>query len=174
MWRKPEEHKPVSPQPDVVPQSVPEPPKPVHVVPPPPPAASGGVISKAISIKGEVTGSEDLLVDGEVNGKITITEGKVTVGSSGRVAADIEAAEIVVRGHFKGALHGRDRVVIGQTGQVNGNVVTRRIVIEEGAVFSGQVDVTRAEEARPARSAAVSTRLEPAIPIAVRARDANS
>lgn len=174
MWRKQEDYKPVSPQSELVAHPVPEPPKPVPVVSPAPPAATGGVISKAISIKGEVTGNEDLLVDGEVNGKITIAEGKVTVGPSGRVAADIEAAEIVVRGHFKGALRGRERVVIGQTGQVNGNVVTRRIVIEEGALFSGQVDVMRAEEARPTRSTLFAARSEPASPVAVHAKDANS
>ena len=174
MWRKQEEYKPVSPQPDLVAHPVPEPPEPVPIAPPPPSPATGGVISKAISIKGEVTGSEDLLVDGEINGKITIAEGKVTVGPSGRVTADIEAAEVVVRGHFKGALRGRERVVIGQTGQVDGNVVTRRIVIEEGAVFSGQVDAMQAEEARPTRSTVIAARSEPASPVSVHAKDANS
>ena len=174
MWRKQEEHKPLPASVDLVAQPVPEPPRPVPVAYTPMPVAPGGIISKAISIKGEVTGSEDLLVDGEVNGKITIAEGKVTVGSSGRVTADIEAAEIVVRGRSKGALRGRERVVIGQTGIVNGNVVTRRIVIEEGAVFSGQVDVVRAEEPRASRPPVVVSVSEPASPVPVHAKDANS
>lgn len=174
MWRKQEDYKPVPPQTDVVVPPVAEPPRPVQVAPPSVPASTGGVISKAISIKGEVTGSEDLLVDGEINGKITIADGKVTVGSSGRVTADIEAAEIVVRGRFKGALRGRERVVIGQTGQVNGNVMTRRIVIEEGAVFSGQVDVMRAEETRTVRSTVAVSAAELASPVPVHAKDANS
>ena len=174
MWRKQEEHKPVPSPADLVVQPVAEPLRPAPVAPPPPPVTPGGVISKAISIKGEVTGSEDLLVDGEVNGKITIADGKVTVGSSGRVTADIEAAEIVVRGRLKGSLHGRERVVIGQTGQVSGNVITRRIVIEEGAVFSGHVDVVRAEEPRAPRSSMVVTASGPASPVPVHAKDANS
>ena len=173
MWRKQEEHNPVLPSADLVVHPVPELPRPAPVVPPPP-VASGGIISKAISIKGEVTGSEDLLIEGEVNGKVAITDGKVSVGSSGRVTADIEAAEIIVRGRVKGGLRGRERVVIGQTGQVSGNVVTRRIVIEEGAVFSGQVDVVRAEEPRASRPAVDVTASEPASPVPVHAKDAHS
>jgi len=174
VWRKQEEHNPVLPSADLVVQPVPEPPRPAPVVPPPLVAAPGGVISKAISIKGEITGSEDLLIEGEVNGKVAITDGKVNVGPSGRVTADIEAAEIIVRGRVKGGLRGRERVVIGQTGQVSGNVVTRRIVIEEGAVFSGQVDVVRAEEPRASRPAVDVTASEPASPVPVHAKDAHS
>ena len=175
MWRKQEDHKPVPPSADLVVQPIPEPPRPEPVAPPPPSvAAAGGVISKAMSIKGEITGSEDLLIDGEVNGKVTMTDGKVSIGPGGRVTADIEAAEIIVRGQLKGSLRGRERVVIGQTGQVSGNVVTRRIVIEEGAVFSGQVDVVRAEEQRASRPAVVVTVSELASPVPVHAKDAHS
>jgi len=173
VWRKQEEHNPVPPSADLVAQPVPESPRAAPVAPAPV-ATAGGVISKAISIKGEITGSEDFLIDGEVSGKVTISDGEVTVGPAGRVTADIEAAEIIVRGRVKGSLRGRERVVIGQSGQVNGNVVTRRIVIEEGAVFSGQVDVVRAEEPRASRPAVVVTTSEPASPVPIHAKDSQS
>lgn len=114
----------------------------------PPESRSLANISQAISIKGDVTGREDLFVDGEVHGSIRIVEGDVTVGPNGRITADIEAREIIIYGKVKGVLRGRERVRLGRSGQAVGEVVTRRIVIEEGAVFHGKVDIVHPEEAR--------------------------
>ena len=165
MWRKQEEPKPSSPASDLVVSPAPEHPRSLAAQPIEP-GASAGNVSKAISIKGEITGREDLFIDGEVQGSIHITDGSVTVGPNGRVTADIEAREIAVRGMIKGTLHGRERIQIGRTGQVTGNVVTCRLAVEEGAILSGKVDVSRAEEARSPRTATGTGAARP-VPIRV-------
>ncbi len=167
MWRKQEEPKPSSPPADFVVSPAPEHPRSMAAQPVEPGAAAGNV-SKTISIKGEISGKEDLFIDGEVQGKIHITDGNVTVGANGRVAADIEAREIVVRGKVKGSLRGHERVQVGRTGEATGDIVTRRLVVEEGAILSGKVDVTRAEDARSPRS---TTSKETPRPVPVRATE---
>jgi cytoskeletal protein CcmA (bactofilin family) len=138
------------------------------------PGAAAGNVSKAISIKGEITGREDLFIDGEVQGSIRITDGNVTVGPNVRVTADIEAREVVVRGKVKVAVHGRERVQIGRTGEVAGDIATRRLSVEEGAILSGQVDVARTEETRSSRSAGIATGTEAARPVPIRATEPQS
>ena len=167
MWRKQEEPKPSSPAPDLVVSPAPEQPRSLSPQAVEPGAAAGNV-SKAISIKGEITGREDLFVDGEVQGSIRITDGNVTVGPNGRVTADIEAQEIVVRGKVNGTLRGRERVQIGRTGEVTGDIATRRLGVEEGAIVCGKVDVTRPEESRGARAA---TGTEAVRPVPIRASE---
>lgn len=146
MWRKQDDPKASAPGSDAV---VPVSRSPQGPEPLPGEARSPfGNVSEAIRVKGEITGHEDLLIEGEVQGSIRIPEGNVTVGPKGRVAADIEAREITIRGKVNGSLRGRERVQIGRTGVATGDVVTHRIVIEEGAVFRGKVEVVRGEEAR--------------------------
>ena len=151
MWRKQEETKPSSPASDLVVSPAPEQPRSLAAQPVEPGAAAGS-LSKAISIKGEISGREDLFIDGNVQGSVHIAHGNVTVGPNGRVTADIEAHEIVVRGTVKGTLRGEERVHIGRTGQVTGDVVTRHLAVEEGAILSGKVDVVRAEVERSSRT----------------------
>jgi len=79
-------------------------------------------ISQGIKIKGEVTGKEDLFVDGVLEGKLEMSGGSVTVGPNGKVKADIHAREIIVRGDVEGKLIGRDRVQLWSTGHVIGEV----------------------------------------------------
>src|SRR5712692_10222352 len=147
MWRKQEEPKPSSPATGLVVSPAPEQPRSLAAHPV---IAGGGAgnVSEAIPIKGAISGREDLFIDGEVHGSIHITEGNVTIGPNGRVTADIEAREIFVRGEVKGSLRGRERVQIGRTGEATGDILTRRLVVEEGATLSGKIDVGRAEEAR--------------------------
>ncbi|HUI75791.1 MAG TPA: polymer-forming cytoskeletal protein [Candidatus Acidoferrum sp.] len=104
------------------------------------PRAEAAGISPGIRIKGEVTGSEDLFVDGQVEGKLSLTNGSLTIGPNGQVKADVTAREIVVRGKVEGKVSGRDKVVLGSTGHVNGEVQTDRLVIEDGAVLRGRVE----------------------------------
>jgi cytoskeletal protein CcmA (bactofilin family) len=119
-------------------------------------ASPAGHLPSSLIIKGEITGREDFFIDGEVQGTIHLDDGKVTIGPNGRVTADVEAREIVVRGKVKGNLHGRDRVQIGRTGRTSGDVVTRFISIEEGAEVHGSIDVTRAEEPRASRVTSIN------------------
>jgi cytoskeletal protein CcmA (bactofilin family) len=97
-------------------------------------------ISQGIKIKGEVTGKEDLFIDGSLEGKLDLIGGSVTIGPNGKVKADIQAREIIVRGSVQGKLSGRDRVQLWNTGSVTGEVQTDRLSIEDGAVFRGKVE----------------------------------
>jgi cytoskeletal protein CcmA (bactofilin family) len=98
-------------------------------------------ISQGIRIKGEVTGSEDLFVDGVVEGKLTLTTNScLTVGPNGSVKADLSAREIIVRGKVEGKITARDKVELWSTGQVTGEVFTDRLAIEDGALLRGRVE----------------------------------
>ena len=100
-------------------------------------------ISHGIRINGEVTGSEDLFVDGQVDGKLTLTNGSLTIRPNGQVKADVTAREVVVRGKVEGKVSGRDKVQLWSTGQVNGEVQTDRLAIEDGAMLRGRVEAGR-------------------------------
>ena len=111
MWRKPEDSKPASPSAEV--------PNPARVEPPVRSVAgltaevvqpSGGIITSTLLIKGEIRGREDLYIDGEVQGTIHLSDGRVTVGPHGKISADVDAREIIVRGKVKGSVRGRERV----------------------------------------------------------------
>src|SRR5207302_11267218 len=98
-------------------------------------------ISQGIRIKGEVTGSEDLFVDGMVEGKLSLTTHScLTVGPNGHVKADVLAREGIVRGKIEGKLTGLDKVQLWSTGQVTGEVQTDRLTIEDGALLRGRVE----------------------------------
>jgi cytoskeletal protein CcmA (bactofilin family) len=103
-------------------------------------------ISQGIRIKGEITGSEDLFVDGPVEGKLQLTNGSLTIGPNGTVKADVTAREVIVRGRLEGKIAGRDRVQLWSTGQVIGEVQTQRLAIEEGAVLRGKVEAGKPHE----------------------------
>ena len=101
-------------------------------------------ISQGIRIKGEVTGSEDLFVDGVVEGKLSLTTNScLTVGPNGHVKADVLAREVIVRGKIDGKVTGRDKVQLWSTGQVTGEVQTERLAIEDGALLRGKVEAGR-------------------------------
>ena len=100
----------------------------------------GASISAGIRIKGEVTGSEDLYIDGVVEGKLNLTNGSLTIGPNGVVKADVNAREVVVRGQIEGKVSGRDKVQLLGTGQIHGEVQTERLAIEEGASLRGKVE----------------------------------
>ena len=103
------------------------------------------------------SGREDLYIDGEVQGTIRLSEGRVTVGPHGKISADVDAREIIVRGKVKGALHGRERVEVGRTGEIRGDIVTIRIAIEEGAQIHSKVEISRADDSQNNRPAAKSS-----------------
>jgi cytoskeletal protein CcmA (bactofilin family) len=100
-------------------------------------------ISHGIRIKGEVTGSEDLFVDGLVDGKLNLANGSLTIGPNGHVMADVYAREVIVRGKIEGKVSGRDRVELWSTGEVTGEVQTERLSIEDGASLRGKVEAGR-------------------------------
>jgi cytoskeletal protein CcmA (bactofilin family) len=100
-------------------------------------------IGKSLIIKGEVTGSESLYIDGRVEGAINLPGNRVTVGRNGQVQANINAREVVVLGKVKGNLTASDRVDIRNEGSLTGDVVCQRISIEDGAYFKGGIDIRK-------------------------------
>jgi len=112
-------------------------------------AAAGeqATIGKSLVIKGEVTGSESLFVDGKIEGAINLPGNRVTVGRNGQVAANITAREVVVLGKVRGNISASDRVDIRSEGSLTGDVAAARIAIEDGAYFKGGIDIKKAGEA---------------------------
>ena len=104
-------------------------------------SAASACISQGIRIKGEVTGSEDLFVDGNVEGKVNLSNGSLTVGPNGEVKADIFAREVIVRGRVDGKIVGREKIQLWSTGNVAGDLQTERLTIEDGAVLRGRVEI---------------------------------
>jgi cytoskeletal protein CcmA (bactofilin family) len=100
-------------------------------------------IGKSLVIKGEVTGSESLYIDGRVEGSINLPGNRVTVGRNGVVNANVNAREVVVIGKLKGNLTASDRVDIRNEGSLTGDVVAQRISIEDGAFFKGGIDIRK-------------------------------
>jgi cytoskeletal protein CcmA (bactofilin family) len=118
-------------------------------------------ISQGIRIKGEVTGTEDLFVDGQVEGKLNLTANScLTVGPNGDVKADLNAREIIVRGRVEGKIIARDKLLIGSTGQITGEVQTDRLAIEDGALLRGKVEagkqISKSAETKAAAATATS------------------
>lgn len=170
MWRKVDEPK-AHPIPEVstVPKAFTDTNSPAQA-PAAPPLSSRAVacISRGIRIKGEITGREDLFVDGEIEGRIQVTEGIVTIGPNGRVQGNAEAREVAVRGFIDGDIAGSDCVHIWHTGKTNGDIRAKRIAIEDGAVVRGKLETLRVKQEAPAakekpKSAADS----PAVPVPV-------
>jgi cytoskeletal protein CcmA (bactofilin family) len=121
-------------------------------------ATDQATIGKSLVVKGEVTGSESLYVDGKVDGTITLPGNRVTVGRNGQVTANITAREIVVLGKVRGNVNASDRVDIRSEGSLSGDVVAQRISIEDGAFFKGGIDIRKpGTPDKPAAAAAVIT-----------------
>src|SRR5881296_4605140 len=119
-------------------------------------ARAAACISQGIRIKGEVTGSEDLFVDGMVEGKLSLTTNScLTIGPNGHVKADVLAREVIVRGKIEGKVTGRDKVQLWSTGQVTGEVQTDRLAIEEGALLKGKVEAGK-QPAKPSETKATT------------------
>ena len=100
-------------------------------------------IGKSLVVKGEVSGSESLYIDGKVEGAINLPGNRVTVGRNGQVAANIMAREIVVLGKVRGNCQASDRVDIRSEGSLTGDVIAARISIEDGAFFKGGIDIRK-------------------------------
>ena len=135
------------------PNLTPEPPRPATPMPATEPArtqaapvsAEQATIGKGLFVKGEISGSESLLVDGKVEGTVNLPGNRVTVGRNGQVAANITAREVVILGKVRGNVSATDRVDIRAEGALNGDVAAARISIEDGAFFKGGIDIKKPE-----------------------------
>jgi len=129
--------------------------------------APGGLanIGKSLSIKGELSGNEDIYVDGQLDGSIQLPGNNVTVGPNGRVKADITAKNLTVGGTLDGNVHASERTELRKTAVVNGDVQTRRIAIEEGAYFKGKLEILGEAKASPVTAVAAASAITPVTPV---------
>lgn len=111
-------------------------------------------IGKSIVIKGELSGGEDLTIEGQVEGKIELRDHVLTVGSNGRIKAQIIAKAIVVLGHVAGNLTATEKVDIRETGSVEGDVAAPRVAIADGSHFRGSIDMQHKEQSASTERAA--------------------
>jgi len=130
----------------------------------PAPKSAVSVVCKGISIRGEVTGDEDLQIDGELSGSVKLAGARVMVGPEGRVTGNIQAREIIVRGTLKGNLRASERILMGGTGRWEGDGVSPRLAIEDGATVRGHLEVAEAVEKKvvPAPAKVEKTAAAPA------------
>lgn len=147
MWKK-----------DEVEEQTPQTPRPATAAPRPeainrPPASSGerAAIGRSISIRGDVTGDEDLVIHGNIEGTVDLKQHTVTIGADGRVKAEVAARNVTVEGEVVGNIRAQEHAVLRSTARVEGDLTAPRVVMEEGAVFRGRIDMSEHGEktARP-------------------------
>ena len=145
MWKRDEAVRPASGQPAVSPPPAPL----VAGAPSPRPEVSHNLekdivnIGKSVVIKGELNGSEDLTIEGHVEGTIQLRDHVLTIGPNGRIKAQVFAKAVVVLGEMTGNVTASDKVDIRDNGSVDGDIVSPRVAIAEGAHFRGSVDMQR-------------------------------
>src|SRR5208283_2461807 len=126
----------------------------------PTPDRASGWLGASLRVKGDITGTEDLLIDGTVDGSVQLEGRKLTVGKAAKINADIDAKDVLVYGYVKGNVHAKGRVEIKKDGYIVGNLTTAQIMIEDGADFKGTIEIDRsakeAEKNAPARAAAAA------------------
>lgn len=113
-------------------------------------------IGKSISIHGELSGDEDIVIEGKVDGKVELPNNHLTIGQSGNVKADVHAKMVTVVGRIQGNVSASERVEIEATGIVDGDVNAARLVVQEGAVLNGAIAMSTKSPAVAARPAAAS------------------
>jgi cytoskeletal protein CcmA (bactofilin family) len=111
-------------------------------------SAKAAVIGPKIHINGDISGDENLVIEGKVDGKINLNAHQLDIGQGGRVNADITAKVIKIAGEVRGDLSGSEKVVISRTGNVHGNIVAPRMTLEDGAIFKGSIDMDPGEPAK--------------------------
>jgi cytoskeletal protein CcmA (bactofilin family) len=124
------------------------------------------LIGRSVVINGELNGSEDLTIEGHVDGKVELRDHTLTVGVDGRVKAHVFAKSVVVLGELVGNVNASERVEIRENGSVDGDIVAPRVAIAEGAHFRGSIDMQR--KGQPAiPSSGTGVPREPRLPAAI-------
>ena len=152
MWKRDEGVRPAAPAPATVPAAAPTMPNepadrgPVSARPAQNEreTVNSGSIGKSIVIKGELNGSEDLVIEGQVEGKIELRDNVLTIGANGRIKAQIFAKQVIVQGEVIGNITASEKVDIRENGSVEGDMVAPRVAIAEGAHFRGSIDMQKA------------------------------
>jgi cytoskeletal protein CcmA (bactofilin family) len=103
-------------------------------------------IGPTVSIKGNLASEEDLLMEGRLEGKIEIRQHSITIGKKGQIKADIYGKVITIEGKVEGNLYGEEQLIVRQSGTVRGNIVSPRVVLEDGSNFKGSIDMSPKEK----------------------------
>jgi cytoskeletal protein CcmA (bactofilin family) len=143
MWKKSETEEP---HPQYQPPPQPQPPTPTRVNAPQ--NKERAMIGPTICVKGDLSGQEDLLIEGRVEGKVELRQHNVTVGKNGRVKADIYGKTITIEGEVQGNLFGEEQLILKQTSTVRGNITAPRVSLEDGSNFKGSIDMSPKEPGR--------------------------
>ncbi len=120
------------------------------VTPPKPTMGTPGgraVIGSGIKINGDITGNEDLVIKGTVEGKINLGANEVEIENSAKVTADVTAKVVKVSGNVQGNIIGKEKVIISKAGNVKGNIIAPRVTLEDGAKFKGSIDMDPSDSA---------------------------
>ena len=110
------------------------------------------MIGSTIKIKGDISGEENLVIEGKVEGTVSLEGHDLSIGQSGEVRADIAASIVRIDGEVTGDITGIEKVLVSKNGRVKGNIVAPRVTLEDGAKFKGSIDMDPAENARAARA----------------------
>ena len=121
-----------------------------------PTARNLATLGPGLTVKGQISGEEDLQIDGKVEGSISLKGQRLTVGQNGEIVSDVHAREVIVYGKVHGNLHAEDRVEVKKDGSVVGNITGGRVLIEDGAYLKGQIEIERGKSHKHA-----SAELEP-------------
>ena len=143
MWKKPNESEPAGQEVrarEPAPRA-PAAPSPSPSAAPSPRQSSTSVIGSSITLRGDISGEENLVVKGNVEGTLNFPSNDIQVDPEGRVKADLMAQKISVAGKVRGNLNGSERVVIQKSGEVEGNIIAPRVVLEDGCKFKGSVEM---------------------------------
>ncbi len=125
-----------------------EPQRPQRQARPPSAASSVARLGKSLKLKGNLSGKEDLYIDGEVEGNVQFENCCLTIGPSGTVKADIQARSVVILGRVKGNVQATDRTEIRNSGNLEGDLITARVIVEEEAIFRGSIDIVKPKDER--------------------------
>jgi len=139
-----------------------EPEQPAMTTPPatnvrPQPVREQAIIGSSLVVKGDVSGDEDLVIQGNVEGKVVLRNNSITVGKNGQVKADLYGKTISVEGIVQGNLFGEDKIIVRQSGTVHGNLQAPRVTLEDGAKFKGAIDMEGRPESKSSSAGDAST-----------------
>ena len=125
------------------------------------PTRAAAVIGQTIKVQGTISGEENLIIEGHVDGAIELPKHDLTIGTNGQVTANLTASMVRVDGQVTGDISGSEKVTISKSGKVQGNIVAPRVTLEDGAKFKGSIDMDPANEPAAAKPKAVAAKPEP-------------
>jgi cytoskeletal protein CcmA (bactofilin family) len=155
VWKKPDDN-PSHPEP------APAPPRPAQPAETRRAERATATIGPSIFIKGDLSGDEDLVIEGRVEGKIDLKQHNVTIGKNGRVRADVFGNTVVVEGEVDGNLFALQQAILRQSGAVRGNITAPRVMLEDGSRFRGSIDMESKDAAKPGPVAPAAQGPQPA------------